>query len=53
MSVICERGEKEAKYIVKDEYMKDWHNNLCDKCFKEEIEEYDKEGTKYVVSLIK
>ena len=50
---MCECGEHKAKWILTDDFMKGWHNNLCDKCFKEEIEEYDKEGTKYTVSLIK
>lgn len=51
--IMCECEEHKAKWTLTDEYMKGWHMNLCDDCLLEMIEEYDKEGTKYTVSLIK
>lgn len=51
--IFCECGEHKAKWILTDEFMKDWHMNLCDDCLLEMREEYKREGTKYNVSLIK
>ena len=51
--IICECGEHKAKWILTDEFMKEWHMNLCNNCLLEMREEYKREGTKYNVSLIK
>ena len=50
---MCECGEHKAKWILKDDFMKGWHMNLCDDCLLDMREEYEREGTSYEATLIK
>ena len=51
--IMCECGEHKAKWILKDDFMKGWHMNLCDDCLLDMREEYEREGTSYEATLIK